>query len=63
MKIRPHVCVWFVLLSLVAIAFAQALVGDITGTVYDESGAVIPAAPVTITNKETGLTRNLTTNA
>ena len=42
---------------------AQAPVGNITGTVFDESGAVVPAATISITNKETGLIRNLTTSA
>src|SRR5260370_13622484 len=42
-------------------AFAQAPTGDISGTVYDESGAVVPAAPVLIINKDTGLQRTATT--
>src|SRR5690348_5372883 len=51
------------LLLLSAILFSQAPVGDLTGTVFDESGAVIPAATVTVTNKDTGLVRNLTSNS
>jgi hypothetical protein len=42
---------------------AQAPVGSIGGTVYDESGAVVPAAPISITNKETGLIRKVNTGA
>src|SRR5438552_2392617 len=38
---------------------AQAQVGGLAGTVFDETGAVVPNAPITITNKETGLVRNL----
>jgi hypothetical protein len=53
----------FLFLCLSLLLLAQAPVGNITGTVYDESGAVIPAVVVTITNKETGLTRNATTNS
>ncbi len=44
------------------IAFAQST-GVITGTVADESGAVIPNATVSITNKATGAARTVTTNA
>jgi hypothetical protein len=37
--------------------------GTILGTVADESGAIIPGATVTITNKATGAARSLTSNA
>jgi len=54
----------FRLVSLLAlltvVTLAQAPVGDLAGTVFDESGAVIPAAPIVVTNKETGLVRNIT---
>lgn len=43
-------------------AFAQPT-GTISGTVADESGAVIPNVTVTITNKATGVARTVTTNA
>src|SRR5260370_41221164 len=42
-------------------ALAQAPTGDIAGTVYDESGAVVPNATVVIINKDTGLQRTFTT--
>src|ERR1700675_2195714 len=37
------------------LALAQAPTGIITGTLTDESGAVIPNATITITNKATGV--------
>jgi len=36
--------------------------GLISGTIRDESGAVVPSAAVTITNKATGISRNVTAN-
>ena len=43
--------------------YAQAPAGTITGTVTDSSGAVIPGATVTITDKATNTGRNATANA
>jgi Carboxypeptidase regulatory-like domain len=51
----------FAVMSVIAVA--QAPTGIIEGTVADESGAVIPNATVTITNKATGVSRTATTNA
>jgi Carboxypeptidase regulatory-like domain len=47
------------ILALVAVqpAAAQVLYGSLVGTVEDQSGAVIPRANITITNKDTGQTR------
>src|SRR5579871_5449118 len=52
------------LLVLVAgiVVFAQAPTGIITGTIADESGALIPNANIVITNKATSLTRTVTAN-
>jgi hypothetical protein len=50
--------VCFLLLSLSAgIVAAQDIVGHISGTVADTSGAVVPGATVTITNEATGVSR------
>jgi hypothetical protein len=50
-----------VLLSCVPSARTQQTLGGITGTVMDESGAVIPGATVTIVGDQTKLTRSLQT--
>jgi hypothetical protein len=52
------------LVALVAaFALAQAPTGTISGVVNDDTGAVIPNAAVTITNKATNAARTATTNA
>jgi hypothetical protein len=51
----------FVVLSV--IASAQAPTGIITGTVTDESGAVVPNAKISIINKATDFTRAALANA
>ena len=44
-------------------ALAQAPVGTITGTVTDATGAVVPGATISITNKATSVARSVTANA
>jgi hypothetical protein len=44
-------------------ALAQEASGNISGTVHDSSGAIVPNANITITNKATGSARTLTANA
>jgi hypothetical protein len=48
-------------MALCAAMFAQTYQGRILGTVTDQSGAVVPAAKITINNPDTGLTRTVTT--
>ena len=45
-----------------AMALAQAPTGVISGTVIDQSGAVVANAAITLTEKGTGTVRSLTTN-
>jgi hypothetical protein len=51
----------FVLL-LPAAVLAQVEQAAITGRVFDQSGAVIPGATVTVKRVETGITRETVTN-
>ena len=53
----------FVLILTVFPVSAQTPTGIISGTVTDESGALIANAAITITNKTTGATRSITANA
>ena len=51
------------LLTLSGTAGAQTATGQITGTVKDTSGAVVPGAAMTVHSDLTGLTRTATSNA
>src|SRR5665647_1738206 len=57
---------WAVSLLLVAAiapaAWPQASTGTVSGTVRDQSGAVIPDTPVVLTNTATDVTANTRTN-
>src|SRR5208282_4546705 len=53
-------CAFCVLLS--PPAFAQGAAGSVSGAVRDTSGAVIPSAPVTLTNTATGVKTTTHTN-
>ena len=45
---------------ITTVAWAQAPTGTISGAVHDQSGAVVPAATITIRNVATGVERHLT---
>ncbi len=71
MSFRSKVRVSWLTIVLAAIAwvgltetgFGQAMnAGDIRGVVTDASGALLPDVTVTIVNKNTGVTKIVTTN-
>ena len=53
----------FLLITLIAPAWAQKDAGSIVGTVKDPSGAIVANAKVTITDLEHGQSSSTTTNA
>ncbi len=59
---RPFLRGLILLFALLSAAFAQTSRGTLTGTVRDETGAVVKAATVKITQQGTGTTRQTTTN-
>jgi hypothetical protein len=65
MQLQTRVILGFLLLALMAAptaARAQATTGTISGTVTDESKAVLPGVSVIVRNIETGVTRTLVTD-
>ncbi|MGC2152390.1 MAG: carboxypeptidase-like regulatory domain-containing protein, partial [Terriglobales bacterium] len=62
-------CMWtrvllaFVVLALCVGVFAQGGTSELTGLVTDQTGAVVPGAPVKLTNVATGEVRTTTTTA
>lgn len=56
-----HVAILLGLCLSIGVASAQTL-GEITGEVKDQSGAVVPAVPVTATNTGTNVSRTTNTN-
>ncbi len=66
MKLRGLTVLAGIVLALVSFqaAMAQATnAGDVSGTVTDNTGAVIPGATVTVINNATGISHDYTTNA
>ena len=65
MKSIPRILSGFaacILLASGIFAQSQATTGVIQGTVYDQSGAVIPGASAVIRNTQTGFQRTVTAN-
>ncbi len=58
---RALVCLACVLAA--ASAHAQSTTGSISGTVLDQSKAILPGATVSVTNVETAATRSIATDA
>src|SRR5581483_8291976 len=52
-----------ILLFVPTAVFAQAISGDLTGTISDPSGAAIPSANVAATNDATGVKTSVLANA
>ena len=50
-------------LALPAVDAQTLTTGDITGTISDPTGAVVPGASVVLTNTDTGVSQNTTTSA
>ncbi|MCU0239924.1 MAG: carboxypeptidase-like regulatory domain-containing protein [Pyrinomonadaceae bacterium] len=63
-SISKILCLLIVTLISVGAIFAQSQVSsaDLTGTVTDPNGAIVPGATVTAKNNATGISRNTTTN-
>jgi hypothetical protein len=57
------VCTVLALVLCLAFPAFAALTGDVEGTVYDPSGAVVADAKVVVRNLATGVTRTATTNS
>ncbi len=60
--LRPICILLLAVLLGASLAFTQAVNGSLLGTVTDASGAVVPNARVTITERDTGISRSATTN-
>ncbi|MGH9757854.1 MAG: carboxypeptidase-like regulatory domain-containing protein, partial [Candidatus Acidiferrales bacterium] len=61
--VRSCSCVFFLTVFAAIVAFGQAGRGSISGTVTDQSGAVISGAKVTLLNEATGVTQKTVTSA
>src|SRR4051812_19878244 len=68
MSKRASISVFLLVVCLCAAALPQAMIaqvlyGSVTGTITDQTSAVIPAVQVALTNDATGLKRQVATDA
>ena len=63
MRIKRALLCVFVLTLVAAPAWAQFETGNVVGTIKDSTGAVVPGAKVTLTNTQTGVTSERTSDA
>lgn len=54
---------WIIPLFLMQLAWSQVITGTISGTVTDQTGAVVPGANVVVRQVETGIAHNVSTDA
>src|ERR1700686_2487740 len=65
-SLKATACALFGLLIFLAAttaAFGQAVTGNISGTVKDSSGAILPDTKVVVLNEDTGTSRTIQTDA
>src|SRR5580765_7865500 len=55
--------IWLLVIVLSAIVFAQVPTGTVSGTVMDQSGAVIRDVTIKVKNKATGIERNVSSDS
>jgi hypothetical protein len=62
-RVTRAICTAVAIIGLITgLAHAQTDTGRVTGTVTDTTGAIIPGATVTLTNKDTSAVQTLTSN-
>src|SRR6266478_3331179 len=62
-RLRILVCVFVSLLAAASLLYSQGPAATISGTVKDQSGAVLPGASVQVSSQETGRSRTVVTDS